>query len=133
MLNNLVEKPQDKILALMDTYKADTRQNKIDLGVGVYKNASGATPIMLAVKAAEKLLWQNQETKSYVGLAGDPAFSNCMIDLVLNGVVSQDKLAAVATPGGTGAVRQALELIKMAGSDTTIWLSIPPGRTTYLL
>lgn len=125
MLNNLVEKPQDKILALMDTYKADTRQNKIDLGVGVYKNASGATPIMLAVKAAEKLLWQNQETKSYVGLAGDPAFSNCMIDLVLNGVVSQDKLAAVATPGGTGAVRQALELIKMAGSDTTIWLSNP--------
>ena len=125
MLNNLLKQPQDKILALMDAYKADVRENKIDLGVGVYKNASGATPVMLAVKAAEKQLWQNQETKSYVGLAGDPAFSNCMIDLVLNGAVSLEKVAAVATPGGTGAVRQALELIKMAEPKATVWLSNP--------
>ena len=80
---------------------------------------------MLAVKAAEKQLWQNQETKSYVGLAGDPAFSKCMIDLVLNGAVSLDKVAAVATPGGTGAVRQALELIKIAEPNATVWLSNP--------
>jgi len=125
MLNNLLKQPQDKILALMDAYKADVRENKIDLGVGVYKNASGATPVMLAVKAAEKQLWQNQETKSYVGLAGDPAFSNCMIDLVLNGAVSLEKVAAVATPGGTGAVRQALELIKIAEPKATVWLSNP--------
>jgi len=125
MLNNLLKQPQDKILALMDAYKVDIRENKIDLGVGVYKNASGATPVMLAVKAAEKQLWQNQETKSYVGLAGDPAFSNCMIDLVLNGAVSLEKVAAVATPGGTGAVRQALELIKIAEPKATVWLSNP--------
>ncbi|MAR04857.1 MAG: aromatic amino acid aminotransferase, partial [Planktomarina sp.] len=125
MFDKLNAQPQDKILKLMGAYKADVRKNKIDLGVGVYKDASGSTPIMRAVKAAEKQLWKNQETKSYVGLAGDPEFASSMFDLVLGTAVSPDHLAAIATPGGTGAVRQALELIKLAAPTATVWFSNP--------
>ena len=137
MLSNLTAQPQDKILALVGAYRADPRPDKIDLGVGVYKDATGATPIMRAVKSAEELLWQTQKTKSYVGLAGDPAFSAAMSELVLNEAVSADRLSAVATPGGTGAVRQALELIKIASPDARVWLSNPtwpnhPSIVKYL-
>ena len=137
MLSNLTAQPQDKILALVGAYQADPRQDKIDLGVGVYKDATGATPIMRAVKSAEELLWQAQKTKSYVGLAGDPAFSTAMFELVLDGSVAADRLSAVATPGGTGAVRQALELIKIASPNAKVWLSNPtwpnhPSIVNYL-
>ena len=137
MLSNLTAQPQDKILALVGAYQADPRQDKIDLGVGVYKDSTGATPIMRAVKSAEELLWQAQKTKSYVGLAGDPAFSTAMFELVLDGSVAADRLSAVATPGGTGAVRQALELIKIASPDAKVWLSNPtwpnhPSIVNYL-
>jgi len=137
MLSNLTAQPQDKILALVGAYRADPRQDKIDLGVGVYKDSIGSTPIMRAVKSAEKLLWQVQETKSYVGLAGDPAFSAAMYELVLGGAVAADRLSAVATPGGTGAVRQALELIKIASPTARVWLSNPtwpnhPSIINYL-
>ena len=125
MLSNLTAQPQDKILALMAAYRADPREAKIDLGVGVYKDATGATPVMRAIKSAEELLWKTQETKAYVGLAGDPAFSAAMIDLVLGGAVAEDRLSAVATPGGTGAVLQALELVKIAAPGATVWLSNP--------
>jgi len=80
---------------------------------------------MRAVKAAERKLVNEQDSKSYVGLAGDPAFGNAMIDLVLDGAVPRDRVAAVATPGGTGAIRQALELIKLAAPGATVWLSDP--------
>ena len=137
MLSNLTAQPQDKILALVGAYRADPRQDKIDLGVGVYKDSTGATPIMRAVKSAEELLWQIQKTKSYVGLAGDPAFSAAMFELILDGAVAADRLSAVATPGGTGAVRQALELIKIASPAAKVWLSNPtwpnhPSIVNYL-
>ena len=125
LLNALQKQPADKILALMAAYRADPRGTKVDLGVGVYKDASGNTPVMRAVKEAEKRLQAEQTSKAYVGLAGDPAFSDVMIDLVLGGTLPRDRVAAVATPGGTGAIRQALELIKMAAPDATVWLSDP--------
>lgn len=134
MFSNLKEHPADKILALMQLYKDDPRPVKIDLGVGVYKNAQGVTPVMRAVKAAERKLVEEQTTKSYVGLAGDPAFSDVMIDLVLGGVVPRDSIAAAATPGGTGAVRQAFELIRMANPDARVFVSNPtwPNHVTIL-
>ncbi len=125
MLEALKAQPADKILALMAAYKADPRDTKVDLGVGVYKDASGNTPVMRAVKAAEKRILEDQSSKAYTGLAGDPEFGNAMIDLVLGDAVARDRIAAVATPGGTGAIRQALELIKMAAPDATVWLSNP--------
>ncbi|MEN8840384.1 MAG: amino acid aminotransferase [Octadecabacter sp.] len=125
MFETLSSQPKDKILALMAAYREDERDSKVDLGVGVYKDASGNTPVMRAVKAAEKRLVKEQTTKAYTGLAGDPAFSDAMIGLVLDGAVPRDRIAAVATPGGTGAIRQALELIKLAAPGATVWLSDP--------
>jgi aromatic-amino-acid transaminase len=80
---------------------------------------------MRAVKEAERRIQADQTSKAYVGLAGDPEFSNVMIDLVLGGTVPRDRIGAVATPGGTGAIRQALELIKLADSNATVWISNP--------
>ena len=125
MLENLKPQPADKILALVAAYRADPRDTKVDLGVGVYKDATGNTPVMRAVKEAERRLVANQTSKAYTGLAGDPAFADAMVDLVLGDTVARDRIAAVATPGGTGAIRQALELIMMAVPDATVWLSNP--------
>lgn len=125
MFEALTAQPADKILSLMAAYRDDPRDDKIDLGVGVYKNALGETPVMRAVKAAEQMLWETETTKSYTGLAGDVGYHHAMRELVLGTAAAPDQVAAAATPGGTGAIRQALELIKMASPSATVWLSAP--------
>ena len=125
MFNSLQQQPADKILALMQVYKEDPRENKIDLGVGVYKDASGQTPIMQSIKRAEHMLWETQDTKSYVGLTGTPEFSETMINLVLGDKFDKNLTASAATPGGTGAVRQAFELGKMANPNLRVFVSDP--------
>ncbi len=125
MFQTLKAQAPDKILSLMQAYKADDRDTKIDLGVGVYKDASGNTPVMRAVKEAERRLVAEQTTKAYTGLAGDPAFADAMIDLLLADTVQRGRIAAIATPGGTGAIRQALEMVKLAAPGATIWISNP--------
>ena len=125
MFETLKPQAPDKILSLMAQYKEDPRDTKIDLGVGVYKDASGLTPVMRAVKAAEHKLWQEQDTKTYTGLVGDPAFSDAMIKLVLGDAVPRNTVAAAATPGGTGAVRQAFELVQMANPKARVFVSDP--------
>ncbi|MEM0947540.1 MAG: amino acid aminotransferase [Pseudomonadota bacterium] len=125
MFQTLTEQPADKILELMQLYRDDPRETKVDLGVGVYKDAEGRTPVMRAVKAAEQRLWNTETTKSYVGLVGDSAFNTAMRQLILDGAVAEDRLASAATPGGTGAVRQALEMFKMANPEGTIHVSAP--------
>ncbi|TDE37867.1 aromatic amino acid transaminase [Antarcticimicrobium sediminis] len=134
MFETLKEQPADKILALMQMFADDPRAQKIDLGVGVYKNAEGVTPVMRAVKAAEKRIWEQQTSKSYTGLAGDPAYADAMIELILSDAVARDTVAAAATPGGTGAVRQAFELIQMANPKACVWVSDPtwPNHTSIL-
>ncbi len=134
MFENFKPLPADKILGLMQMFREDPREQKIDLGVGVYKNAQGVTPVMRAIKAAEHKLWEEQETKAYVGLAGDPAYSDAMINLILAGVVERGNIASVATPGGTGAVRQAFELIKMANPSARVFVSDPtwPNHVSIL-
>jgi len=124
MFDMLKPQPQDQILQLIQLFKEDPRAGKIDLGVGVYKDATGLTPVMRAVKAAERQLWETETTKTYTGLAGDPAFNAAMLRLIL-GDGFADRAAAVATPGGTGAIRQALELIRLASPTATVWLSNP--------
>ncbi|MEP3332664.1 amino acid aminotransferase [Sedimentitalea sp.] len=125
MFENLKAQPADKILTLMQAFREDPRDNKVDLGVGVYKNAEGITPVMRAVKAAEHRLWKEQTTKAYTGLTGDPAYSDAMIGLVLGDAVARENVAAAATPGGTGACRQAFELIQMASPDARVFVSNP--------
>ena len=99
MLGNLKDQPADKILMLMQSYREDPRDDKLDLGVGVYKDAAGRTPIMRAIKTAEDRLLQTETTKSYVALAGDAAFADAMRDLVLAESVAADRVAGLATPG----------------------------------
>ncbi len=125
MFETLKEQPADKILMLMQAYKEDPRTQKVDLGVGVYKDASGNTPVMRAIKAAEKQLWESETTKSYTGLAGDPAFADALGKLVLGDAVPAENVAAAATPGGTGAVRQAFDMIKMANPKARVFVSDP--------
>jgi len=125
MLPNLKPQPADAILALMQVFRDDPRTDKIDLGVGVYKNALGITPVMRAVKTAEKQLWEAETTKAYTGLIGDPAYGTALRDMILGDAVDNARVAFAATPGGTGAIRQAVDLIKMASPDATIWLSSP--------
>ncbi|WP_226689688.1 aromatic amino acid transaminase [Ruegeria arenilitoris] len=125
MFENLKPQPADKILALVQMYREDPRDQKIDLGVGVYKNAEGVTPVMRAVKAAEKRILEEQESKAYTGLAGDPAYADAMIGLILGTSVPRGNIAAVATPGGTGACRQAFELIRMANPSARVFVSNP--------
>ncbi len=134
MLTNLKEQPKDKILGLMAMYRDDPRPTKVDLGVGVYKNADGVTPVMRAVKAAERKIIEEQTSKAYTGLAGDPSYADAMIDMLLAGAVERDRLAAVATPGGTGAIRQAFELIKMANPKARVFVSDPtwPNHVSIL-
>ncbi|RJE80396.1 amino acid aminotransferase [Paracoccus sp. JM45] len=124
MLSNLKAQAPDKILMLIEEFKADTRQGKIDLGVGVYKDPQGVTPVMRAVKAAEQRIWETQTTKSYTVLAGEAEYRNSMAQMIL-GEVPADRLASVATVGGTGAIRQALELARMANPDVTVFVSNP--------
>ncbi|MBN8185476.1 amino acid aminotransferase [Salipiger thiooxidans] len=125
MFETLKEQPADKILQLMQLYREDPREQKIDLGVGVYKDASGNTPVMRAIKAAEKTLWETETTKSYTGLAGDPGFADAMVSLVLGDSVPRECVSAAATPGGTGAVRQGFDLVKMANPKAKVWVSDP--------
>ena len=124
MLEALNPQPQDKILQLIAMFREDARTSKIDLGVGVYKDPTGLTPVMRAVKAAERRLWETETTKTYTGLAGEPAYNAALVNMIL-GAGLADRAASVATPGGTGAIRQALELIRLATPGATVWLSNP--------
>ena len=125
IFTDLEEQPADKILALMSAFNDDPREQKLDLGVGVYKDPTGVTPIMRSIKAAEKKWWEIERSKSYVGLVGDPAFSDAIISLVLGSGTPRKLVAAAATPGGTGAVRQGFELFKIANPDVRVFVSDP--------
>ncbi|WP_444453277.1 amino acid aminotransferase [Rhodobacter capsulatus] len=125
MFNSLKAQAPDKILALMGQFRADPRADKIDLGVGVYKDAEGRTPVMRAIKSAEKQLWETETTKTYTALAGEPAFHAAMAEMVLGAGYPADRLSCLATVGGTGACRQAFELARLANPGCTVWVSDP--------
>ncbi len=125
MLENLPAQAPDKIIELIGLFKADTRTDKIDLGVGVYKDASGKTPVMRSVKAAERKLLSEQDSKSYVGLMGDLDFCDAMRGLVLGDAVPAGNVVSAQTPGGTGAIRQLYQMIQMGNPDATLWMSDP--------
>lgn len=125
MLEALKAQPQDKILQLIQMFKDDPRTDKIDLGVGVYKDATGLTPVMRAIKAAEKKIWETQDTKTYTALTGEPGYNMAMRKLILGDAVAADRLSSIATPGGTGAVRLGVDLAKMFNPGATVWVSRP--------
>ena len=125
MFENLKLQSEDKIMALMSLYKADERKEKIDLGVGVYKNNKGQTPIMDAVQKASRILNNTQKTKSYVGLSGNLGFIDNISQLVLADVVPKNQIIGAQAPGGTGAFHQLLLLIRSMEKDKRVWISSP--------
>ena len=125
MFENLKLQSEDKIMALMSLYKADERKEKIDLGVGVYKNNKGQTPIMDAVQKASRILNNTQKTKSYVGLSGNLGFIDSISQLVLADVVPKNQIIGAQAPGGTGAFHQLLLLIRSMEKDKRVWISSP--------
>ena len=125
MFENLKLQPEDKIMALMSLFRADVRKEKIDLGVGVYKNNKGQTPIMDAVQKASRILNNTQKTKSYVGLAGNLGFIDNITQLVLADVVPKNQIIGAQAPGGTGAIHQLLLLIRSMEKDKRVWISSP--------
>lgn len=125
MLSTLKPSPTDPILALIQEFRDDPRPEKLDFGVGVYKDSSGLTLIPKAVKMAETRLLQEQDTKTYLGLLGDVAFNATMAQLVLDDAVSKERVSAIQTAGGSGALFLLLGLAKKANPDMTLWVSTP--------
>lgn len=115
----------DKILALMEVFREDKRPGKVDLGVGVYKDSAGNTPIMRAVREAEKRLYDQQTTKTYLGPVGDRAFTKAVMGLVLGEKADLSRARGVQAPGGSGALRIIAELLHRARPDATVWLPDP--------
>jgi aromatic-amino-acid transaminase len=124
--SELVEQPADALLALTGQYRTDPRPEKLDLGVGVYRDDTGNTPIMCAVKQAELILHRDQLTKSYLAPEGDPRFVSLLADVVFGTELANDPcLTSVQTPGGAGALRMAADLIARGNPDATIWIGEP--------
>lgn len=120
--------PGDPILGLMEAYGADNNPSKFDLGVGVYKDAQGLTPILQSVKQAEQRLVDRQVTKTYIGGHGDAAFGQLINKLVLGAdspLISAKRAGATQTPGGTGALRLSADFIAQCLPGRGVWLSNP--------
>lgn len=137
MFETLTAPQPDKIIQLMQMFRDDARTDKVDLGVGVYRTPEGKTPVMKAVKVAEELIWQTQDSKGYVALAGDAGYLAAMTQLIFADAVPHERVAAAATPGGTGAVRQLMEMVKRLTPEATVWISAPtwpnhPAIISYL-
>jgi len=115
----------DVILGLIAEHRDDPRPDKIDLGVGVYRNAAGETPILDVVKKAEHRLVGTQTSKSYIGTAGDPEFNAAMQELAFADAVANDRLGTIQTPGGSGSLRVAAGLLLRAREDAAVWVSEP--------
>ena len=125
MFESLEPASADAILGLIGEHRADPRPEKIDLGVGVYRNVAGETPVMDVVKKAEHRLVGTQTSKAYIGTAGDPEFNAAMQELMFADAVSADRLSTIQTPGGSASLRVAAGLLLRANPDAVLWVSDP--------
>lgn len=128
MFENLQALPEDPILGLMAAFRADPAPVKIDLGVGVYKDEHGKTPVLAAVRAAEAAVLAEQQTKTYLGPAGNEQFNALMTHLILGDkhtAVTSGRVRALQAPGGCGALRLGAELLTTTGSRPTVHVSDP--------
>ena len=115
----------DAILGLIAEYKNDSRSEKIDLGVGVYRNTEGKTPVLKAVKQAEQILVKDQKSKVYIGTAGAADFNSAIQKLIFGDSNLEDRIVTIQAPGGSGSLRVAAELILRASSSSSVWVSDP--------
>jgi aromatic-amino-acid transaminase len=126
LFDRLEEQKSDSLLQLIALCDADPRADKIDVGVGVYRDAAGRTPILRAVKKAERLLWERQETKAYLGSQGDARFTELIRPIVFGEArAGDDRIAGLQTPGGCGALRLGADLIAKANPKARIFVGQP--------
>lgn len=128
MFEKITAAPADPILGLTDEFKADPRTHKINLGVGIYKNEAGNTPVLATVKKAEAILLAQETTKSYLGIPGTPEYGLAVQQLLFGAdstLIAEKRIQTAQAPGGTGALRVAAEFIKRQLGDVTVWISNP--------
>ncbi|QIM68415.1 amino acid aminotransferase [Basfia succiniciproducens] len=128
MFKNITPAPADPILGLGEAFKAETRKNKINLGIGVYKDADGVTPIMTAVKKAEGQLFENEKDKNYLPIDGVAEYNAYAKELLFgkdSEIIASNRACTVQTLGGTGALRIAAEFVRRQTKAQNVWISKP--------
>ncbi|HEX8571554.1 MAG TPA: amino acid aminotransferase [Allosphingosinicella sp.] len=126
LFDRLEEQKSDSLLQLIALCEADPRPDKIDVGVGVYRDSAGGTPILRAVKAAERRLWERQETKAYLGSQGDSRFTELIRPIVFGEAGAADeRIVGLQTPGGCGALRLGADLVTKANPEARIFVGQP--------
>lgn len=128
MFQSIERRPPDPILGLSTLFKKDTNPNKIDLGVGVYKDENGNTPVVSAIKKAEQKLWETEDSKSYIAQAGPAGFNQHMLSMILgedNAALKEQRACSILAPGGSGALRLAAEFVTTNFPKTRTWVSSP--------
>ncbi len=126
MWKDIEAAPADSIFGLTEAFRKETNPRKVNLGVGVYKDDQGRTPVLQCVKAAEKLLLEKEESKSYLPISGDPLYSQCVQRLIFGNdseVIKSDRAATIHAPGGTGALRIGAQLLNKLNANGTEWVS----------
>ncbi len=128
MWNEIKAAPADSILGLTEAFNKESNPQKVNLGVGVYKNNSGVTPVLECVKKAEKILVDGEKTKSYLPISGDPIYAKSVQRLLFgteHEVVTVGRAATIHAPGGTGALRIGADLLKKFRAGAKVWVSSP--------
>jgi aspartate/tyrosine/aromatic aminotransferase len=128
MWQNIKAAPADSILGLTEAFKNDPSADKVNLGVGVYKDEAGRTPVLQCVKAAEKILLEQEGTKSYLPISGDPVYAAEVQKLLFgqkSEVISNGRAVTAHAPGGTGALRVGGDLLKKFYPEAKVWISNP--------
>lgn len=125
MFESLQAASADAILGLIAEHKNDSRAEKIDLGVGVYRTEAGQTPVLDVVKKAEQILVDTQDSKAYIGTAGAADFNAAMQALTFGDSAPNDRLSTIQTPGGSGSLRVAAGMILRASPNASVWVSEP--------
>jgi aspartate/tyrosine/aromatic aminotransferase len=128
MFNTILPAPPDSILGLTEAWKKDPNPLKVNLGVGVYKDDAGNTPILASVKAAESLILQSATTKSYMPISGAPEYAQCVQALIFGDdheIIRTSRARTAHTPGGTAALRAGADFLKQVLPTATVWLSAP--------
>lgn len=128
MLANIQPAPPDAILGLTEAFKADRNPSKVNLGVGVYKDAAGNTPVLESVRAAERILLEIEKTKSYLPISGSPGYGRSVRGLVFgesSALIDNGRAVTCQAPGGTGALKVGADFLRKMYADSRVWLSSP--------
>ncbi len=128
MLANIQPAPPDAILGLTEAFRADRNPRKVNLGVGVYKDAAGHTPVLESVRAAERILLEIEKTKSYLPISGSPGYGMSVRGLLFgedSAMVGDGRAVTCQAPGGTGALKVGADFLKKMYPDSKVWLSTP--------